>query len=481
MKKAVLLSITTVAVLASGLDDFVDNALNVQTNRPGYYQSQTRGVFSLGDLRVRTNTSPNIRNPIHVEAPRLAIGCGGIDIGLGGFSFIADPDQLVEKLQAMSGAAAGYAFKMALSTLCKDCDAILSELEKFADMINGLNFDGCQSTQKLGSAFAEAVNLNLDAGHDNAFNRAVSEAKNNLAQTRTRWESTLTSYMGDSAKAKEAVKDITLQGSFIKKAVEKYQPTTNFGTVSGSNLFEGIMRAILGDIVGYTSQQPNMGSKTGGGQTGNFKYTYVQPLYTSEDFKNFLVGGEIPYTTVQTGADDVGMPLISSSTTNFNGVINYFQQNIDSIYNKMIIKADLSTADKEFLGSLPLPIYRYLNALVMDGGGKKDDVATYLAILETQALMQRIFKDITYTVFAYVASKSSPIEEESMKGFHRTVRENLEFYETALNEFLQTESSKLQAQVQTNNYYEHNTKALKQHLGSSNIFGNYMFAKGLAR
>lgn len=481
MKKAILLSITTVAVLAGDLDDFVDNALNVQTNRPGYYQSQTRGVFSLGDLRVRTNTSPNIRNPIHVEAPRLALGCGGIDIGLGGFSFIADADQLVEKLQAMSGAAAGYAFKMALSTLCKDCDAILSELEKFADMINGLNFNGCQATQKLGSAFAEAVNLNLDAGHDNAFNRAVSEAKNDLSATRQRWESTLTSYMGDSTKAKEAVKDITLQGSFIKKAVEKYQPTTNFGTVSGSNLFEGIMRAIIGDIIGYTSQQPNMGSKTGGGQTGNFKYVPILSIYTDEDLKKFLNGGEIPYVSVHTGADDVGIPTVTPGTTNFNGIIKYFQQNIDSIYNKMIIKADLSTADKEFLGSLPLPIYRYLNALVMDGGGKKDDIAIYLAILETQALFQRIIKDINYSVFAFVASKSSPIDQEMMRGFYKQVSSRLNTFEQVLTEWIQTEGSKLQAQVQTNNYYEHNTEALKQHLGSSNLFGNYMFSKGLSR
>lgn len=480
MKKFIALSlVVSVSLFGGGLDDFVEGALNVNTNRPGYYQSQTRGVFSLGDLRARTNTSPNIRNPIRLEAPRLAMGCSGVDIGLGGFSFVADADQLVEKLQAMSGAAAGYAFKMALSTLCKDCDAILSELEKFADMINGLNFNGCQAMEGVGTAFGEAINLNLEAGHDNAFNRGVSEAKDSLVATRTNWEISLANYMGgDVTRAKQAVKDITMQGSFIKRAIDEYNPTVNFGTAGGENLFEGIMRAMLGDIVGYTSTQPNS-SKEGGAQTGNFKYVYVPPIYTAEEFKNYLEGGKITYISVISQADDKGEPTVNQKEIAFDGIIEYFKTNINSIYMHMIAKNPLSVVEKEFLASLPIPIYKYLNTLVLDGGGKKDDISTFLAIIETQAFFEIVFKDITYTVFAFVSGKSTPIDKQLMKDFHKEAGERIAYYNTVLNEFLQTEGEKLQSQTTINNYYQDNYRNLKRHMGSSNLFGNYLFSKGL--
>ena len=60
----------------------------------------------------------------------------------GGFSYL-NFDNIVEKLKKITTAAPAFAFTIALSTLCKDCDTIMTELEKIANAINGMNFDTC--------------------------------------------------------------------------------------------------------------------------------------------------------------------------------------------------------------------------------------------------------------------------------------------------------------------------------------------------
>ena len=134
--KKILLSITLLISLsqAGSMQSFLDDSINSTIENPGYYESQTRGLYSLGSGRARFNNMGSF-SPFNVEAPNFGMGCGGIDATFGGFSYL-NADYLVEKLKAVSSAAPAFAFQMALGVLCEDCKTTLNWLENIANQIN---------------------------------------------------------------------------------------------------------------------------------------------------------------------------------------------------------------------------------------------------------------------------------------------------------------------------------------------------------
>ena len=66
------------------------------------------------------------------QAPRFKVGCGGIDLFMGGFSFL-NVNYLVQKFQKILQAAPAMAFDLALSTLCQQCSNIMKSLEALAN------------------------------------------------------------------------------------------------------------------------------------------------------------------------------------------------------------------------------------------------------------------------------------------------------------------------------------------------------------
>ena len=91
LKKILSLSFVLVnSIYASGstdLGNFFDRigfANNVTQSHS--YQSQAAGFVSMGSIYARDQVR-NIQL-MHVDAPSIRAGCGGIDLTAGGFSFI---------------------------------------------------------------------------------------------------------------------------------------------------------------------------------------------------------------------------------------------------------------------------------------------------------------------------------------------------------------------------------------------------------
>jgi conjugative transfer pilus assembly protein TraH len=215
MKKTVVF--LSVSLLFADMNSFLDNAINSITEEAGYYKSQTRGLYTLGGARIRFNNQGSF-SPFHAQPPKISFGCGGIDAIFGGFSYL-DTKYLVEKLKAITAAAPAFAFKMALSALCKDCDAIMTELEKIANMINSINFDTCKASKRVASLAMskanEAINFMLDSGQSNNYIEKAEEAKSSFTDTMSEYINTISYYLGgDTNKAKKVVKTMTIQGSF---------------------------------------------------------------------------------------------------------------------------------------------------------------------------------------------------------------------------------------------------------------------------
>ncbi len=135
------------ADVGSSMDSFLNDvggAANV--NGPTAFQGQSAGYYSLGNVWTRfPQKTTNIAN---LQLPRARAGCGGIDIFAGSFSFI-NASEIVAMLKAVANNAVGFAFSLAIDTVCPECSKIMQEFSQKAQLMNNLNINSCEMAQGL--------------------------------------------------------------------------------------------------------------------------------------------------------------------------------------------------------------------------------------------------------------------------------------------------------------------------------------------
>jgi conjugative transfer pilus assembly protein TraH len=117
----------------------VDDATNSYSGTQSY-ESQKMGYNSMGGAQYRI---PLRRDPlVSVAPPSLNVGCGGIDVFMGGIGFM-DADYLVEKLKRSLKAAPYVAFDLGLKSLCSECSEVIKTVEQMSNALNSMDFDEC--------------------------------------------------------------------------------------------------------------------------------------------------------------------------------------------------------------------------------------------------------------------------------------------------------------------------------------------------
>ena len=86
------------------VDDWVQQK---SSTSPSYYEGSKRGYYTGGSFSARWQNNDD--HLFTASLPKLKSGCGGIDMFLGGFSFL-NVDYLVQKLQNILSAAPAAAF-----------------------------------------------------------------------------------------------------------------------------------------------------------------------------------------------------------------------------------------------------------------------------------------------------------------------------------------------------------------------------------
>ena len=135
------------ADVGTSMDRFMDEmggAANV--TGPSAYQGQSAGYYSLGNIWTRfPQKTTNIAN---LQLPSARAGCGGIDIFAGSFSFI-NAGEMVAMLKAVANNAVGFAFSLAVDTVCPECAKVMQEFSQKAQLMNNLNINSCEMAQGL--------------------------------------------------------------------------------------------------------------------------------------------------------------------------------------------------------------------------------------------------------------------------------------------------------------------------------------------
>lgn len=110
------------------------------------FQDQSAGYVTGGSLFIR--------NPVRsqrlaaLSVPGYRMGCGGIDLWAGGFSFI-NKDQLRQMMQSIISNMSSYAFMLAVETYAPQIHTIMHQLNKLAADFNRLNINSCESAAAL--------------------------------------------------------------------------------------------------------------------------------------------------------------------------------------------------------------------------------------------------------------------------------------------------------------------------------------------
>jgi conjugative transfer pilus assembly protein TraH len=135
------------ANVGDSMDRFMDDmggAANV--TGPTAFEGQSAGYYSLGN--VWTRFPQKTTNIASLQLPSAKAGCGGIDIFAGSFSFI-NASEIVAMLKAVANNAVGFAFSLAIDTVCPECSKIMQEFSQKAQLMNNLNINSCEMAQGL--------------------------------------------------------------------------------------------------------------------------------------------------------------------------------------------------------------------------------------------------------------------------------------------------------------------------------------------
>lgn len=149
---------------AGWVDDWIQQKTETS---PGYFEGQKRGYMTSGSFSARWYNSNDYL--FTAEPPRVKAGCGGIDVFLGGFSFL-NFDYLVQKLQRILQSAPAAAFDLALNVLCEPCSKTIKSLEAISDSLNSIQLDDCKASKVLVAKAFDAL------GADNSRVKAEAES-----------------------------------------------------------------------------------------------------------------------------------------------------------------------------------------------------------------------------------------------------------------------------------------------------------------
>lgn len=147
---------------ASWLSEMIDDASDSYSGTSSY-ETQKMGYHSMGGAQYRI---PLRRDSlVSVAPPSFNVGCGGIDVFLGGIGFM-DGDYLVEKLKRSLKAAPYVAFDLGLKSLCSECSEVIKSVEQIANTLNSMDFDECAAAKGMVTTIVDGTSTIAREGFD---------------------------------------------------------------------------------------------------------------------------------------------------------------------------------------------------------------------------------------------------------------------------------------------------------------------------
>lgn len=328
----------------------IDDWLGSQTisSGPNYYEGQKRGYFTAGTFSARVGTKNDYL--MSITPPKLNVGCGGIDMFMGGFSFL-NADYLVEKGQKLIQAAPYVAFNIALEELAPQVSNAMKSAEDIINKLNSLQLDECAMAKDI-VATVKDVTKGTKNLTDSVSNWKISEGVSDVYKSVTK------AIEKDNGVAKDVKpSDLIADCPAIIKDIFAKPGTLLFDNIGNkmgvSADYIALIRGYIGDVyvnefwtksTRYTAEiidacNENEGAKAADMfSTGN---VWVKPT------------ANVLYNTCVKATD------INKDLT------NYIYKQLVAVAKKMEDKnANITDEQLNFIKNSPLPISRFLKVAI---------------------------------------------------------------------------------------------------------------------
>lgn len=335
---------------------------NVTYTDPGSFSDQTRGYLTAGGMSGRVDVHNDYL--MSLGLPKIKAGCGGIDMFLGGMSFL-DPDYLVQKLESILQAAPAVAFQYLLETLDEKMGNILSKMEAATDYLNSIQVNDCRLANRAVQIAKGDDNMSGIIEEMTGYKSVKEGFAKSYQQSREKIQSNSNNPTEDLKDAltncPAEVTDIFKTGSLLAHAATRV----------GAGDWADVMRARVGDV--YMRWDTN-------DKVPLFSAIPACPLQDTESSDDFLSG------KVQKRALNIPTTANDCSQDGTKGALDLARARMQSIADKIRTKAVLSDDEKQFVANVrTLPVYRMLEWGVRQGvpdsviGDTDDLVALTLA------------------------------------------------------------------------------------------------------
>lgn len=112
----------------------------------GGYVGQTGGFYTGGSVFARSKA--NNAEIFSLQMPHYRAGCGGIDLFMGGISFISAAE-FTQLLRNIGSNAAGYAFNLALATVTPQIKSVLDNLAATVHEMTNQSINSCETAATM--------------------------------------------------------------------------------------------------------------------------------------------------------------------------------------------------------------------------------------------------------------------------------------------------------------------------------------------
>ena len=347
---------------------------NVTYTSPGSFSDQTRGYVTAGGMSGRVDVHNDYL--MSITLPKVKAGCGGIDMFLGGMSFL-DPDYLVQKLESILQAAPAVAFQYLLETLDEKMGNIISKMEAATNYLNSIQVNDCRLANRMVQIAKGDDNMSGIIEEMTGYKSVKEGFAKSYQQSREKIQANANSPTEDLRDALEncpaEVTEIFKTGSLLAHAAARV----------GASDWAGVMRARVGDV--YMRWDTN-------DKVPIFSAIPACPHQDSDSIDDFLTG------KVQTRALNVP-PSAADCSVNGSGkgALVLARARMDSIALKIRSRGALTDEERQFVANVrTLPVYRLLEWGVRQG--VTDSVIADTDELVALTLAYQMLNDLTRSI-----------------------------------------------------------------------------------
>lgn len=372
-------------------NSWVDDWLQQKTTTsPNYFSGQQRGYYTAGGFSARWPSK--VDYPITVEMPRVKSGCGGIDVFLGGFSFL-NADYLVDKLQSILENAPAVAFDLALKTLCEQCSNTIKNFEAMADKLNSMQIDECAASKELVGVVMDENGFHSTEVMRERLGTAIKE--NKLSQG--------VSEMWDILTKEDELNNNVPQPADIASITNGCNAEIKAVFLTGGSLLANV-GSKLSIPSGYTDLIRGLvGDVQLSGPTGAYRVTYTPPCSENnpDDLGAFATG--TVYAKNSSGT-------CSQITDTNRDLTQYVTDTLTSIAQKLETKGTLSADEQTFLETNPLAPLPILKTAVATE--TQEAAIASLAKLTAEAYALQMLSDLSQRA-EIIAQKAKELLEST--------------------------------------------------------------------